>query len=372
MDLKAIGKFIKKLREEKGLSQNQLSEIVHVTRQAVSTWEVGRSLPDSSILLELSKLFDVSINELLQGQRNTNNSEKSQKLENITLSLVDNYNAKSKEIIKMIKLFLIIILFLLFILFSSYFFMSYNSIKVYRIYGSGTNFFTNDGLLIKTRNDMYLRLGKIQKKHKKQNIKINKIKLYYISKKGLKKVIYYDEKDNIILIDNNNYDEIPYKEFKYLKEKNKLFLEITYNNNKKETIKLKLEKKFSNKFNYYENKKISDKKYTINNRDIEFEKIEKKIKEKGHQSDGVFEYIIEDNNKIKFCYMKNAITIVKERDETTEFWRIVRYEKDTIIYEKYDGELKTNHTKINIKNIDKQNKKIYTEYINYINKYIFS
>ena len=57
MDLKAIGKFIKKLREEKGLSQNQLSEIVHVTRQAVSTWEVGRSLPDSSILLELELLL---------------------------------------------------------------------------------------------------------------------------------------------------------------------------------------------------------------------------------------------------------------------------------------------------------------------------
>ena len=89
--MRRIGKFIKKLREEKGLSQNQLSEIVHVTRQAVSTWEVGRSLPDSSILLELSKLFDVSINELLQGEKNYNNSSKSQKLENVTLSLVDSY-----------------------------------------------------------------------------------------------------------------------------------------------------------------------------------------------------------------------------------------------------------------------------------------
>ena len=163
MDLKAIGKFIKKLREEKGLSQNQLSEIVHVTRQAVSTWEVGRSLPDSSILLELSKLFDVSINELLQGEKNYNNSSKSQKLENVTLSLVDSYNSKIKKLLTVIKISLIITLLLLFILSCSYFFMYYNSIKIYRIYGTSDNFFTNDGLLIKTRKEMYLRLGKNSK-----------------------------------------------------------------------------------------------------------------------------------------------------------------------------------------------------------------
>ena len=65
MDIEKIGKFIKELRIENGYSQNSLGEKVHVTRQAVSNWENVKSIPDSDILIELSNLFNVSINEVL-------------------------------------------------------------------------------------------------------------------------------------------------------------------------------------------------------------------------------------------------------------------------------------------------------------------
>lgn len=371
MDLKAIGKFIKKLREEKGLSQNQLSEIVHVTRQAVSTWEVGRSLPDSSILLELSKLFDVSINELLQGEKNYNNSSKSQKLENVTLSLVDSYNSKIKKLLTVIKISLIITLLLLFILSCSYFFMYYNSIKIYRIYGTSDNFFTNDGLLIKTRKEMYLRLGKIQKEHINKKIKINKIKLYYVTQKGIKKVLYYDEKDNIILIENNNYDEIPYKELKYLTEKNKLYLEITFNDNKKEIVKLKLKKKFSNSFKPYENKRIISKKYITNNNNIRLKNIAKKIEEKGEPENKGYTYVVkEEDSEIKFYYANDVIAILKEKNGIIEIWRILIIDK-SIVYEKINNN-EVNHIEIDTKNINKKDNSIYKEAINYLKKYILS
>ena len=371
MDLKAIGKFIKKLREEKGLSQNQLSEIVHVTRQAVSTWEVGRSLPDSSILLELSKLFDVSINELLQGEKNYNNSSKSQKLENVTLSLVDSYNSKIKKLLTVIKISLIITLLLLFILSCSYFFMYYNSIKIYRIYGTSDNFFTNDGLLIKTRKEMYLRLGKIQKEHINKKIKINKIKLYYVTQKGIKKVLYYDEKDNIILIENNNYDEIPYKELKYLTEKNKLYLEITFNDNKKEIVKLKLNKKFSNSFKPYENKRIISKKYITNNNNIRLKNIAKKIEEKGEPENKGYTYVVkEEDSEIKFYYANDVIAILKEKNGIIEIWRILIIDK-SIVYEKINNN-EVNHIEIDTKNINKKDNSIYKEAINYLKKYILS
>ena len=215
--------------------------------------------------------------------------------------------------------------------------MYYNSIKIYRIYGTSDNFFTNDGLLIKTRKEMYLRLGKIQKEHINKEIKINKIKLYYVTQKGIKKVLYYDEKDNIILIENNNYDEIPYKELKYLTEKNKLYLEITFNDNKKEIVKLKLKKKFSNSFKPYENKRIISKKYITNNNNIRLKNIAKKIEEKGEPENKGYTYVVkEEDSEIKFYYANDVIAILKEKNGITEIWRILIVDKN-IVFEKINN-----------------------------------
>lgn len=65
MNQKKIGKFILELRLKNGLSQNQLAKMIPVSRQAISNWELEKSLPDLAILLELSKIFCVSIDEIL-------------------------------------------------------------------------------------------------------------------------------------------------------------------------------------------------------------------------------------------------------------------------------------------------------------------
>ena len=57
------------LRTKHGLSQEQLAEKVHVTRQAVSRWETGETVPNTETLKLLSSLFDVSINTLLGSPR---------------------------------------------------------------------------------------------------------------------------------------------------------------------------------------------------------------------------------------------------------------------------------------------------------------
>ena len=62
MDTKEI---LLELRTKRGLSQEQLAEQVHVTRQAVSRWETGETVPNTETLKLLSRLFDVSINTLL-------------------------------------------------------------------------------------------------------------------------------------------------------------------------------------------------------------------------------------------------------------------------------------------------------------------
>lgn len=58
-----------KLREKNGLSQQDLADRVHVTRQAVSRWERGETLPSSDLLKQLSVLFNVSINTILGSPR---------------------------------------------------------------------------------------------------------------------------------------------------------------------------------------------------------------------------------------------------------------------------------------------------------------
>lgn len=63
-----IGKSIKKLRTEKGLTQDQLAENLHVTRQAVSNWETGKTQPDIETLSALAECFEIPVEELIYGK----------------------------------------------------------------------------------------------------------------------------------------------------------------------------------------------------------------------------------------------------------------------------------------------------------------
>ena len=74
MDRYVTGTFIRKLRENKGLTQEELAERLHVSSKAVSKWENFRGYPDVSLLEPLAKALDISVIELLSGEdvRNSN------------------------------------------------------------------------------------------------------------------------------------------------------------------------------------------------------------------------------------------------------------------------------------------------------------
>ncbi len=69
MDLVQIGNFIAELRKEQKLTQEQLGEKIGVTNKTVSRWENGNYLPPADMLLAMSRLFGVSVNEILCGRR---------------------------------------------------------------------------------------------------------------------------------------------------------------------------------------------------------------------------------------------------------------------------------------------------------------
>lgn len=69
MDIAKIGKFISELGKQKGMTQKDLASKLDVTDKAVSRWETGKGLPDSSLWQTLGSALDISVNELLSGER---------------------------------------------------------------------------------------------------------------------------------------------------------------------------------------------------------------------------------------------------------------------------------------------------------------
>ena len=81
MDQVKIGKFIAHCRKEKNMTQAELAEKLNITDRAISKWETGKGMPDSSIMLELCDELDISVNELLSGE----------------MIRMDNYNKVAEE-----------------------------------------------------------------------------------------------------------------------------------------------------------------------------------------------------------------------------------------------------------------------------------
>ena len=69
MNQEKVGKFIAKLRKEKNMTQQELANKLNITDRAVSHWENGRSMPDAGIMLELCKILNVNVNELLSAKK---------------------------------------------------------------------------------------------------------------------------------------------------------------------------------------------------------------------------------------------------------------------------------------------------------------
>ena len=98
-----IGKFIAKCRKEKKLTQAQLAEKLNITDRAVSKWETGKSMPDSSIMLELCEILGITVNELLSGEEIDMESYEKKADENlISLKRKDENNMTRNVIISML------------------------------------------------------------------------------------------------------------------------------------------------------------------------------------------------------------------------------------------------------------------------------
>lgn len=111
MNQQKIGKFIQERRKEKNLTQVELAEKLGVSNRTISKWENGNSLPDYSMFNDLCKELDISINELLSGEKLTNENYQ-EKLEKNFVDTID-YNNKIRN--KKIRKFVFLLIFIIFV-----------------------------------------------------------------------------------------------------------------------------------------------------------------------------------------------------------------------------------------------------------------
>ena len=87
MDQKKTGQFLKTLRKEKNITQEVLAEALNVSSRTVSRWETGSNMPDISLLVGLSEFYQVSIPEIIDGERKS--EEMNQETKNTAIKMAE-------------------------------------------------------------------------------------------------------------------------------------------------------------------------------------------------------------------------------------------------------------------------------------------
>ncbi len=314
MDPNKIGKFIFQLRTENHLSQYQLADKIPISRQAVSKWERGQAIPDSSTLILLSELFNVTINELLNGERIEKNTIK--ELENTTLKIVDEHN-KNTKILRILLRIIIPTIMIIIILFLSYYFInSYNTIKVYVISGTGKEFDIYDGIFITTKQKSYLKIGKIQNRN---NHTINSISLYYL-KKDKEYFISEDlDIDKTIIYTYGYEDEIIKNQKEFM---NNSYIEIIYDDYQLEKIHLVFKRDFINdNYLFIKRNIISEGLVEKKEKEYQYQEEIKYIIENGKKSNNTYFLNIEESN-IQFIYYEDINQLMKKEEDNIS-WTIL-------------------------------------------------
>lgn len=137
MDLNKVGTFIANLRKEKNLTQAELGELLGVNDKTISRWETGKNAPDISVLNDLSEKLDISVKELLNGERNLE--------KDINIEALKYYNNRGKKRILISAIISILVILLISILFFSI--NKYNQYKLFKVY-SDNNSLSLDGIVV--------------------------------------------------------------------------------------------------------------------------------------------------------------------------------------------------------------------------------
>ena len=101
MDQQKTGCFLKELRKAKNLTQEQLAERLNISGRTVSRWETGNNMPDISLLVVLAEVYDVSIPEIIDGERKSETMER--EVKEVAEKMSDYAGTEKETLIKNIR-----------------------------------------------------------------------------------------------------------------------------------------------------------------------------------------------------------------------------------------------------------------------------
>lgn len=327
------GLFIKKLRLAHNLTQENLGDMIFVTRKAVSKWENGICYPSIELIPILADIFGVTLEEILNGEfRTSDNFDGENKSINFMLKLL------RKRSIKMIAVFIGVVMILCLVIF---FFENYNATKIYSIGYRDDNFNFRNGIIVTTRANTYFNFGIFSSDLDDigTNAVIN-FKLYTI--KNHEKVILMEYQSSDLIYIGNGYDKITTIDMnKHIK---KLYLNISYidKNGEEKDYDIKLRSKLEFRSNDIFNTKVEEKKDAFNTSELKLSESETPINDiENNVIDLKFLYDLTNEEKIKkynytYLYNDKKYTIKCEIDDivvaTTTNLITINFQSNVITY----------------------------------------
>lgn len=357
-----IGAFLKQLRKDKGITQDQLADDINFSRSVISRIETGEELPSYDKMQLFSSYYGVSITDLYAGKILTDEKKKeiTPIVENVEESINNEYKVKRRNLI--IK-FIIAIIIIIFCFLLYYFLTSYKSVKIYKVYGQSDNFKTNDGILVIGKEKIYFSLYIIPN----DDIEIYNITLKYKNNNNDSLIIKQDD-NSLFISDSYGYDSFfNYEEI--VNSKGKFYIEVE-SNIEIENIELEIPM-------LYENKKIIFSKVTKevkdeDNNDIN-EIIPEKINNTFNKEGDLYTYNYElDDIEVSISYdgLTSDFNVVESGKKYSKNW-IYNINYKTLDYTYIEDNKTIEQISIDIDSMSTEETTIYEEFkINYIEQYI--
>lgn len=321
-----VGQFIQEERKKKKLTQDELADMLYISRAAISKWERGLSLPDYASMINLCKIFNLTSNELLAGERLKKENEK--EINDLPINIL---KREKKKIKKIFLIFFIIIILLILLFFSLYFFNTYKKVEVYSLYGADENFKINNSNAFITNDETYINLGNIE-----TDKEITKLTLYYLKEDNTKKEMITNSCQrssncspssfcgSLTQIRGGDAEYFTYEDILLVKEN--LYVDITYYDNREDkeaknaTIKLDFSKMYTNNNLFFFYEKEYEGEPIIEDKHYQEELLEIVLKEgfeKEETTEEAEHYFKKYNKyvKVKFYTNPEIITVEDEQKE---------------------------------------------------------
>lgn len=337
MNNKQVGKFLKELRKEKGLTQYEVADKLMLTRATISKWERGAMGFTPKNLTLLCEFFNVSTDELIAGERNKKGLR--DKVNEITLNVLNN-NIKLHRMFK-VAVAIIIILVVSFLIY--YFYTFYNSVKIYSIHLNSDKYIAKYGQLTKTNDKIYFYLDIDYLIEDLDDIE--SVQLFYINGSKLVTLGETTELKPFSITSSKGYDElINFDEFEIALKR--MYIYVNFKDGDFERVDVSFKREYANTSVLPKNDKNVKNDITTEYMKKESTKFYErflKLKEtiEKHGKDNTLDFKFEGKNyHLEVC--DNELNIYSSRDKDDIMFKYSYYNKELFYLNKLDENEKIN------------------------------